>query len=101
MTKKYIELEAVIAAIEKPKVTPGGVIFDALKKACQEEVRNLPAADVVEVRHGHWTKCREGLSSFSAKCSECTKRTLSYFHYNYCPNCGAKMEGGQDTNDIS
>ena len=51
MAKKYIELEAAIMAIEKPKVTPGGVIFDALKKACQEEVRNLPAADVVEVQY--------------------------------------------------
>jgi hypothetical protein len=54
MAKKYIELEAAIMAIEKPKVTPGGVIFDALKKACQEEVRNLPAADVVPV-----VRCRE------------------------------------------
>lgn len=54
MPKKYISLEAAITAIGKPKVTPGGVIFDALKKACQEEVRNLPAADVVEV-----IRCRE------------------------------------------
>ena len=54
MSKKYVELEAVIMAIEKPKVTPGGVIFDALKKACQEEVRNLPIADVEEVKHGWW-----------------------------------------------
>jgi hypothetical protein len=54
MPKVYIEKEAAITAIGKPKVTPGGVIFDALKKACQEEVRSLPAADVVEV-----VRCRE------------------------------------------
>ena len=54
MAKKYISLEEAIIAIGKPKVTPGGVIFDALKKACQEEVRNLPAADVVEV-----VRCRD------------------------------------------
>lgn len=45
----YISRVAAITAIGKPKVTPGGVIFDALKKACQEEVQNLPAADVVEL----------------------------------------------------
>ena len=49
MVEDYISREAAITAIGKPKVAPGGVIFDALKKACQEEVRNLPAADVVEL----------------------------------------------------
>ena len=53
----------------------------------------VPAADVVEVQHGEWINERwEGLSSFSAECSLCGKRTLAYFHYSYCPNCGAKME---------
>lgn len=50
----YISRDAAITAIGKPKVTPGGVIFDALKKACQEEVRNLPVADVVAV-----VRCRD------------------------------------------
>lgn len=36
----------------------------------------------------------------SAKCSNCEKYLttpfLYYFnHYNYCPNCGAKMTGGK------
>lgn len=49
---------------------------------------------LVEVRHGQWINERwEGLSSFSAECSLCGKRTLAYFHYFYCPNCGAKMDG--------
>lgn len=67
MAKEYIELEAAIMAIEKPKVTPGGVIFDALKKACQEEVRNLPAADVVEV----------------VRCRDCKHSVMYKFTYNY------------------
>lgn len=53
----------------------------------------IPAADVVEVKHGRWIDERqEGLSSFSAECSLCGKRILAYFHYYYCPNCGAKMD---------
>lgn len=60
-------------------------------------VKEIPAADVVEARHGKWiNECQEGLGSFSAECSLCSKRTLAYFHYFYCPNCGAKMDGGQD-----
>ena len=63
----------------------------------EDEIINFPAADVVEVRHGKWINERqEGLSSFSAECSLCGKRTLAYFHYFYCPNCGAVMDNYDD-----
>ena len=43
------------------------------------------AADVVEVRHGEW------MDGFSRQiCSVCLYRGCKAF--NYCPNCGAKME---------
>lgn len=58
----------------------------------EEVIRSLPAADVVERKKGDWINERqEGLGSFSAECSLCGKRTLAYFHYFYCPNCGADM----------
>ena len=88
--KTYVLLDDVIAHIASCERS------DMLPVECSAItlIKNIPAADVVEVRHGRWTNERwEGLSSFSAECSECTKRTLSYFHYNYCPNCGAKMDG--------
>lgn len=66
------------------------------------EVKAMPAADVVEVRHGKWIDERqEGLSSFSAECSLCGKRTLAYFHYYYCPNCGAKMDETIEEREIT
>lgn len=69
-------------------------------QACRQAMDVLdtvPAADVVEVRHGRWINERwEGLSSFSAECSLCGKRTLAYFHYFYYPNCGAKMDGEEN-----
>ena len=83
-------------AIEKPKVTPGGVIFDALKKACQEEVRNLPAADVEEVKHGRWHDVyMSSASSFVGTCSICgiANDIPPVSLAKYCPNCGAKMDG--------
>lgn len=105
MTKKYIELEEAIMAIEKPKVTPGGVIFDALKKACQEEVRNLPAADVVEV-----VRCKDCIHRASrigvhydiefpdAECPCQRPESWNCWMPNddwYCAN-GERKDGGQD-----
>lgn len=54
-------------------------------------------ADVAPVRHGRWEK-QSGLYS----CSECGTTcpydvqadVIEYWACNYCPNCGAKMDGG-------
>lgn len=45
----YISREAAIDAIWKPEVRPNALIFDALRRACEEEVKHIPSADVVEV----------------------------------------------------
>ena len=45
-------------------------------------------ADVVEVRHGYWI---DGKCGHYKICSEC-KQTAD-FDFDYCPNCGAKMDG--------
>ena len=52
------------------------------------------AADVVEVKHGRWVMKEIMIKSPYAKnayCSECLEETA--FNHNYCPNCGAKMDG--------
>ena len=57
--------------------------------------------DVVPVRHGHWIPqfvSKRGLSNHFM-CSECAKSTFTprkseMIKYAYCPNCGAKMDGG-------
>ena len=67
---------------------------------CAEEardaVKDFPAADVVPVKHGKWLHTDYALH-WTAKdeCSECTYHALDrddLSHYNYCPNCGAKMD---------
>lgn len=53
-----------------------------------------PAADVAEVVHGKWVD--NGIpDSILSGCSVCgfTCGSSSFF---YCPNCGAKMDGGAD-----
>lgn len=57
------------------------------------ELEFAPKADVVEVVHAKW---EYWISAYSAFCTNCRyKRDLTgdVGVFNYCPNCGAKMEG--------
>ena len=44
-------------------------------------------------RHGHWERYNDGFG-FSHKCSLCNFEIREQWItlYNYCPNCGAKMD---------
>lgn len=53
-------------------------------------IRNIPSADVAEVRHGTWLAIgNTGLAA--CKCGYITDR---YSMCNFCPGCGADMRGG-------
>lgn len=55
-------------------------------------VRQIPAADVAPVVHGHWKDIGTG----HKECSECGESYCGILHYapmNYCPSCGALMDG--------
>ena len=58
-----------------------------------KDVRNIPRADVVEVKHGRWVRCENFVDI--EKCSLCGVGFVypRFYKYNYCPNCGAKMDG--------
>lgn len=68
-----------------------------------ERIQAIPAADVVKVRHAHW--CVTDAYPHHVYCSACFI-TFAQEHWeiwkdgslprDYCPNCGAKMNGGQD-----
>lgn len=49
------------------------------------------ADDVVPVRHGKW-QMHIGIGSLW-KCSCCEYKIFRKTNKNYCPNCGAKMDG--------
>ena len=63
------------------------------------EVSDAPSADVAPVVHGRWIERQtaHAIGGISAKCSVCTK-SVQYLGnpLNYCPNCGAKMDGGDN-----
>ena len=55
-------------------------------------LQDAPTVDAVEVVHGRW---KEPYLLYIV-CSECGTGYVKYETYNYCPNCGAKMDGGAD-----
>ena len=70
-------------------------------------IDNAPTVDAVEVVHGRWNKSRlfssEGFWSgfgYGYACSICGDEVdcdeNDALEYNYCPNCGAKMDGGAE-----
>lgn len=66
-------------------------------------VEDAPAADVAPVVHGRWIHSRyeDCSEQFElVKCSQCNHEAYAMAIYvhggNYCPNCGAKMDGGAD-----
>lgn len=97
MTKKYIDAEELNKLLCEAKssipVFNGGI--------CKAKmiVREMPAADVEEVKHGKWIEEKTDEGDPLWACSICwqsfyldegTPKENLYF---YCPNCGAKMDG--------
>lgn len=59
----------------------------------------VPTADVQEVKHGDWLKPgNDPIDNKQWICSECKGLTETAYYcghcyYNYCPNCGTRMDG--------
>ena len=55
-----------------------------------EDIRNIPAADVVEVRHGRWVVYGDGV--FCSNCGTALKKgKIEPIGFHFCPNYGARM----------
>ena len=68
-----------------------------------EAINGIPAADVAPVVHARWIHSRyeDCSEQFElVKCSQCNHEAYAMAFYvrggNYCPNCGAKMDGGDN-----
>lgn len=89
MVKEYIDREK---AMEIVKVTSGDYA------AAWSKIRQLPAADVAPVVHGEWIVNPK--REYDYICSVCDGDAPEDRWRNhailkpYCPNCGAKMDGG-------
>ena len=104
--------------------------FDRGLDRAQRAILDAPAADVAEVRHGRWIlEAHDERVNYrwnvTAECSNCCdekKEIWAGFFpnvpdwlardtalidaksvklSNYCPNCGAKMDGGDGNSDMA
>ena len=71
-------------------------------EAVAQILDGLPAADVAEVKHGRWRKERVSSTGYGSygvyQCSICGALFPDIgYGYNYCPNCGSRMDLDGDT----
>ena len=97
--KEYIEREALVEQLKKEE--------------CDCEwlwtILCIPAADVAPVKHGHWKKGKgyerpteNGFVHDDRYFCDCCGWGCccdTKLDFRYCPNCGAKMDGGVIMND--
>lgn len=95
---EYIEREEAVHLL----MTRGRYLTKDSVMDAAYEVSKIPAADVAPVRHGRWVlgKVEPGYFTPGGNrpwiCSECgylASWMLDKPKDNYCPNCGAKMDG--------
>ena len=86
--KEYIEREKLNDMLEDFCVNES--FYDALQ--------TIPSADVSTVRHGHWKELDEEGCYCCSACGNpwiIIDGTPQDNDMNFCPHCGAKMDGGE------
>ena len=90
---EYIDRELAIEALSRG---------DGCGNVCRRAIERILAADVAPVRHGRWKPYHEadiGYDEYGVRCSNCKFEVEDHevnFIMKYCPNCGAKMDGGMN-----
>lgn len=91
---EYIKREALIAKLKQMKLGEHGLEERLFADGVYAVIAAFPAADVAPVVRSRWRYC-----GFLQECQTCGE--IYSMHggnagksWNYCPNCGAKMDGG-------
>ncbi len=100
---KYIEYDAAIEAALSCTDPLKPIEVDTTVESIVWKLRKLPMADVQPVKHGRWVELYDDISF--CRCSECEKlvgwNIIFNHNYNYCPNCGAKMDADELEKEMS
>lgn len=87
---ELIDKEAVLHKIGQ---MPTAWEYGQAVKDIYEMIKNEPVADAAPVVHGRWDDL-EDAEVCSVKCSNCGEVLPEWYSdFNYCPNCGARMDG--------
>ena len=98
---EYIERESTIELLRslgsRDYRREKGTIQEAIKMVSFPEY--TPSADVAPVRHGRWIDAYPDIEPnpmfMYGICSECGFEQGISKYLNYCPNCGARMDGAE------
>ena len=91
---RLIDFDEAVKTLSREFMCPSDIVEDVLND-------NIPTIEAESVRHGRWiSEERDSWSGGGAYiCSACGYGYSwgGFFEandFNYCPNCGAKMDGG-------
>ena len=98
---EYIEREAISEEIRKyyyknPPNFSYGEGFDRGLDRAQRAIRGIPAADAAPVVHGEWEIVVGSNGKEYMVCTCCRVSQDLTGVFTYCPNCGCRMDGGDD-----
>ena len=98
---EYIEREAISEEIRKyyyknPPNSSYGEGFDRGLDRAQRAILDAPAADVAPLRHGDWEIVLGSNGKEYMVCTCCRVSQDLTGVFTYCPNCGARMDGGSE-----
>lgn len=101
--KDCIEREVVLKYLKSRKahfVDDIGKGWGAGIDVAIEGIENLPAADVAPVRHGRWIVF-DSENPESKECTACGYLFSRIHPSNYCPYCGALMDGKENDHAVN
>lgn len=94
---EYIERNALIAEFKRLTLGENSLVERLFADGVYAVIETFPAADVAPVRHGRWKNGGNGLYD---TCTACGKEIyLAIPMMNYCPECGALMDGKEGDHD--
>ena len=96
LRKSYEELKSIrdtLTQHEDIQICNGQLVVFQEALMC---IKNAPSVDAVEVVHGKWVWKPYNERVSRLICSVCKREDGACEEYTYCPNCGAKMDGGNE-----
>lgn len=108
---EYIERAAAVKVVLRERKPTNSVAQNRMLSIIQRDMLTMPAADVSPVVHGRCPicsgrkiltqDCDNGYSvEVDAECGEMSiwqgDTCLTVISIDYCPHCGAKMDGGAE-----
>ncbi len=101
---RYIDADALKETLKNLEARGNNMRYvqglqDAIDGFFSQIIVDEPTADVEPVRHGRWGDSFDGITPVCTVCG----RTHSCFNRTpeFCPHCGAKMDGGAENEQDS